>query len=141
MQAAQAAAGFGAELVDEDLAGALVGGQRLAGLAVVIEREHEQPVPPLAQRMSRGQLPQLGDDLGVTAQVQVGVDADLQRLQPQLGQGRAIPRGQQVGIHVGQRLASPQRQRLARHGGGVRPGRVPGRDPGGVQPRPEPGHV
>ena len=93
-------------------------------------------------RMGAGQLAQLGDQAGVPAQPQVGVDARLEGGQPQLGQPRHLVAGQRGRGHVGQRLAAPQRQRLgqqARRRGPVAPlGRRPGlvaqaAEPVGVQ--------
>lgn len=71
MQLAQPGSRFGAEFADEDLAGMLVDGQRLGLAAVGIEGEHQRGVQVLAQWMDVGQLPQLGGDIGVAAQVQV----------------------------------------------------------------------
>jgi len=52
---------------------------------------------------------------GVTAEREVGVDADLQRLQAQLLQSRDVGRGEGVEGEVRQRRAAPQRERLPEH--------------------------
>lgn len=96
----------------------LVGGEGLGLAAVAVQGEHQHAVQPLAQRIGPGQLAQLGDYLGVASQVQVGVNAGLQRLQPDLCESRDIAYRQQPGLHVSQRIAPPQRQPRACLGSG-----------------------
>ena len=59
----------------------------------------------LPQRISRYQRLQLPDHLAVPAEVQVGLDARLQGLQPQIRQPRHLSHGQELRRHIGQRLA------------------------------------
>ena len=56
------------------LPGLPVGGQRRGLLSGPVQRQHQQLVHPLPQRLGGRQRGELGDHLAVTAQVQVGVD-------------------------------------------------------------------
>ena len=58
---------------------------------------------------------QLGHQLTVPAQPQVGLEAILHRDQPQLGQPVGLGRGDVAGSELLERLAPPQPQRLAQH--------------------------
>ena len=69
-----------------------VGLQRLRLAAAAIQRQHQLPVQALAPRMLARQPPQLGDQLGVAPGGQVGLDAHLERGQPQLLQPRDLGR-------------------------------------------------
>ena len=100
MQLAQSGSRLGTKLLDEDAAGMPVGGKRLSLAAVTVEGEHQQGVQMLPQRVGAGQVPQLGDHLGTAAQVQVGVYAGFQCLQPHLCQPGGLPLRQHRGIHV-----------------------------------------
>jgi hypothetical protein len=138
---AQPGTRFGAEFLDQHDAGLLVRRQRLGLAAVPVQGQHELAVKALAQAMSRGQLSQFGDHLRVAAQVQIGVDASFQRLQPDFGQARDLPQRQRLRSHISQRLAPPQRQRRTRLVRRDLPGVVPGCCPRRVRVRPEPGHI
>ena len=82
----QLGSGLGAEFLDQDPASALIGGKRLGLAAAPVERQHQQGMQMLAQRVGRDEALKFGDHLGLAAQVHVGVDACLQGLQPHLGQ-------------------------------------------------------
>jgi hypothetical protein len=141
VQPLQLRAGLRAQLVDQDVAGGLVSGQRRAALAVPVQRGHQQPVQPLPQRLRRGQLGQLGQDGRGPAELQVSINAGLQRLQPQLREPGSLAGVQRLAAHPGQRLAAPQRQaggQLPRRG---RPLPFPGGGPPRGQGRLEPGDV
>ncbi len=141
LQRAQLRAGLGAQLVDQHVPDRLVGRQRGGLLAVPVQGQHQQAVQPLAKGLLAGQLAQLGDHLARPAQVQVRVDACLQRLQPQLGQPGPLAGGERVRGHPGQRLAPPQRQRRVQLRSRVRPAARPGGGLPGRHARREPGHV
>ncbi len=110
VQFAQLRARFRTQLIDQHPASALIGGERLALTAIAVQREHQQGVQPLTQRMLYGKLFQLDDDLVMPAQVQVRIDPRLDGLQPHLCQPGLLPQRQELRRDVGQRLASPQRQ-------------------------------
>ena len=61
----------------------------------------------LAERVGTRQAVQLGDHLGVAAQVQVSVDAQFRGLQPHLGQPGDLAQRQRVGFHIRERLCAP----------------------------------
>jgi hypothetical protein len=104
---ADAGPGFDAEFIDEHLAGALIGGERFGLPSVTVEGEHELGVQAFPERITGDQAPQLGDHVGMTPQVQVGVDACFQCLQPHLGQTGDLPVRQQLRTDIGQRIAPP----------------------------------
>ena len=58
--------------------------KRLGFAPAAIQGEHPRRAQALAQRMLGRQRLELGDQRGVTAEREIGVDADLQRLQAQL---------------------------------------------------------
>ena len=82
--------------------------------------------------MGRGQALELGDDVGMAAQVQVRFDPGFQRLQPHLGEPWHLPERQQVRRHIRQRLAPPQRERRPRLPGRLLPRPGPCRRPRGI---------
>jgi hypothetical protein len=142
VQVPQPGPGLDAELGDQHIAGALVGGQRLALPPAPVQGQHQLPVQALAQRMAGGQLPQLGNQLLVMAPAQLTLDPPVQRLHMQLFQVRQPLIAQQLGGHVRQRRAAPQSQRLRRGPRRLRPparasrrARVPGQrlEPGRIQ--------
>ena len=100
MQLAQSSSRLGTKLLDEHAAGMLVGSKRLGLAAVTVEGEHQQAMQVLAQRVGAGQMPQLGDHVGVTAQMQVGVHACFQCLQTHLRQARGLKLRQHHGVHI-----------------------------------------
>ncbi len=75
----------------------------------------------LLQRVRRDQLAQLGHHFAMPAQLQVGVDAGGQRLQPLVHDRRHLAVSEQQRRHVGERLAAPQPERLAELVGRFRP--------------------
>lgn len=58
--------------------------QRLGLAIAAVQREHQLGSQPLTKGPIRDQALQLGDRLRVSAQLEVGVDELLDRLQPQL---------------------------------------------------------
>ena len=132
MHVPQSGPGFGAEFLDEHLAGALIGGERFGLPSVAVEGEHELGVQTFPERITGDQAPQLGDHVRVTPQVQVGVDACFQCLQPHLGQTRDLPVRQQLRTDIGQRIAPPQRDGRARLVGRVPPPSLPRGRPRGA---------
>ena len=67
------------ELLDERLAGIAVRGERVGLASGAVEREHELPAWPLAQRLRLDERLELGDELGVACEREVGVDPLLER--------------------------------------------------------------
>ena len=73
-----------------------------------------QPPRALAERVRLGQLARLGDDLGVPAAGEIGLDAPLEREYAQLLEPRPRPARRRLLGEVGERRAAPERERLAR---------------------------
>ena len=125
LQPLEADAGLDPELVDQDLAGRPVGGQGVGLAARPVQGEHQLAVEVLAQRVQPDQRLQLGHQLVVAAEGQLGLDpglggGDLELLDPDQLRPGDVGRGG----HVGQGRAAPQGERLAQQVG--RPGRVAG---------------
>ena len=114
VQPPQLGARLDADLLDERRARVAVGGERLRLAAVAVQREHPLGVQVLAQRMLGDQRVELADHLGVPAGREVGVDGRLRRAQPQLVEAADLGGGERLVGDVLERVAVPQRERLAR---------------------------
>ena len=113
LQATELDARLHPDLLDQHGARLAVGVQRLGLAAGAIERQHALRVQPLVQRMRADQRLELADHLVVAAFCQVGVDRLLGRAHAQLVQPSDLGGGERLVGHVGERLAVPQRERLA----------------------------
>ncbi len=101
------------ELVDEGPARVLVGVQGLRLPARPVQRRHQIPPQPFAERVLGDQRLQLPDQLVMAPECEVGVDPELDCCQPDLlepGDGRL---GEALVGEVRERRAPPQRQRVA----------------------------
>ncbi len=101
-----------AQLVHQHAAALLVRGERLGRAARAVQRHHLLLAQTFVQRMFAHPLVQVGDDLDVPPQVQLGLgalDPRGQALLLQLGHDTAQQPG---GGEIGQRGAAPQRERL-----------------------------
>jgi HEAT repeat protein len=90
----------------------LVGVQRLAAAADLAQDGDELAVEPLVQRVGDDQRAQLGHELAVPAQLQIGLQAQLQRPHPHFLQVGDVRPEQPADGDVGQGGTAPQRQRL-----------------------------
>ena len=114
MRGLELGARHGAERVVQRGADALVDGQRVGLPAGGVQHADLQPRHALVERVVGGQALELGDELAGRDAGQVGLDAVDGRgqahvLEPSGRGGRERARAR----HVGQRRATPQRQRLA----------------------------
>ena len=103
-----------AELLDVDSARVLVGVQGLRLPAGPVQRRHQIPPRPFAERVLGDERLELSDQVGVATQVEVGLDPKLQCGQPDLlepGDGRL---GELLVGDVRERRAPPQRERVAK---------------------------
>ena len=120
LELAERRAGLETELVVQHPPRLLVRLERLGLAAAAVEREDQLAAQPLAQRVLRDEHEQLGHELAVAAAVEIGLEPVLERRQPQLLE-RGRLRARERRVHVGERLAAPQRVRLAQqpraHGG------------------------
>ena len=78
-----------------------------------IEGEHQLGARALPQRLLRDEPLELGDDACVLAQLQLGVDALLERMQTQLGQPARGRLCERLLVKLGERRAAPELERLA----------------------------
>ena len=92
--------------------------QRLRMPAAAVEREHQLPLQPLPERMAADEGVELGDELRVTAERQLGVDALLQARQVLLDEPRLLQPSERL-VELGERRAAPQRERTPQRGGGI----------------------
>ena len=92
-------------------AGRGVGLQRVGLPARAVEREQQLGAEALAERVLGHELLELGHEHGVAAERELRVDAQLDRLQPQLAEMGGCG-GDRLAGEVGERLAAPERERL-----------------------------
>ncbi len=112
MERSELAAGLDPELVDEGTAAVLEDGERVRLAAGAVEREHELPTKPFAQRVLGDELLESAAEPRVLAEGQAGLDSILLRhealfLEPADGRLRERFVGE-----VGQRRTAPQCERL-----------------------------
>ena len=114
------------ELLVEQAAAGLVGVERLGLPPAAVEGQHQLPAEALAERVLADESLELGDELGMTAQLEVGVDALLES-----GEALLLEAGTLVtrerGVELGQRGAAPQGQRVPEQPGRLGRRRGPGR--------------
>ena len=118
LEPAQVLAGLEPELLVEQPAAGLVDGERVRLAPAAVQGEHQLAAQPLAERMSADEPLQLRDELGLPAELEVGVDALLERGEPLLLEARAL--GAREGcVELGERWAAPERERLPEHISGL----------------------
>ena len=138
------APGRDAELVGEQRAHALVGGQRVGLAAGGGERRDQLRREPLVQRVLGAQRLELGDEPVAVAEREVGLDAVGERREPQIVQPRPRPprrSGSRRGRRAPARATAPapragaRRPGRGRRGRGRRCRRRPGARSAGRRPR------
>jgi len=114
------APGLDAHLLDEQPPRVAERRERLGLTPAAVEGEHPLAAQVLAQRVAGDERLELGHEVGVTAEREIGVDAPLERHGALLLE--ACDLGLRKGLvrDVGQRRASPQGERLAQEAGRVR---------------------
>ena len=105
--------GLDPELLDERPPRIVVGGERLGLAAAPVEREHQVRAQPLAQRVRADERLDLGHELGVRAQLEVGGDPLLEHAEAQILEPVDLGLRERLQLHVGQRRPAPERERLA----------------------------
>ena len=118
MQPLELGRGIGPELVGKHLARALERRQRLGLAARAIQREHQVGPHPFAERVPRRERLELGDDGGVPAHRDLGRDPMFGRRQAQLLQPRGLAPKRGLLRHVGERVRTPERERVGEGRGG-----------------------
>ena len=92
----QLGAGLEAQLVDEQVAGALVGTQRVGLPSPAVESEDQLGVEPLAKRVAADEIAEGGDGLGMVTRVEPGVGEALVGGEDQLAEARGGRPGEPV---------------------------------------------
>ena len=127
LELAQLVAGLDAELLHQLPARLPVDGESVRLAAALVEGLHQQRLRPLAQRVRRHQSLQLGDQLGVEAGGEVGLDPLLEGGDAELVQAHRLGVRERLVREIGEGRAAyeleclPQQLRLAAGlGGGTR---------------------
>ncbi len=117
-------AGVDAELLEERLAGGSVGGERVCLAPRAVEREHQLRAGPLAHGLRGDERFELGDELGMTTEREIGLDPLLEHGGSQVLEPRDLGLGERFVQEVRERRPLPERERVAKCT--LAGGRVPG---------------
>src|SRR5262249_21256922 len=98
------------ELLVQQPARVLIGRERLRLPFRAVESEHELATKPLAKRMRLDQSLELGDELVVTPERQIGLDPLFDRRDPGLLEARDLGLSERVECEVCERGSAPERQ-------------------------------
>ena len=108
LEQSQLVAGLDPLLLHQDPPDPAVRGQGLGLATTPVQGDHELGPEPLAVRVLGHQPLELGDDLGVAPQRQVGVDPQFERLESELVEPPALGGGEWLVGEIRQCLAPPQ---------------------------------
>ena len=108
--------GLESPLLDERMPRRLVGVERLLLPPRPEVRKHQETAEPLAIRVLRGQPGGVGNHVVVPAELDLGLDAILERRQPELVEPRDLPLEEALVREVGEWRSAPERQRVAEGG-------------------------
>jgi hypothetical protein len=101
------------QVLGQPLVALAVDGERLGLPVAPVQRQHELSAEPLPQRVIRDERLELTHDLGVAAELEVGVDPRLDRGHAQLLEPGDLRLRERLVREVRQRPAAPQRQGVA----------------------------
>ena len=113
LEALQLGARLDPELLDEDAARVLVGGERLRLPARAIESEHQLPPEALAKRVPGDEDLELADQIAGLPAREVEVDPRLEGHEAKLFEPGDLALRKRLVAEVDERGAAPQRERLA----------------------------
>ena len=113
-------AGIEPELLGERVSRRAIRSERVGLTARAIEREHELGAGPLSQRLRGDEGLELGHELGVAAEREVGVDTLLDRGQAQLLETGDVGLGERLVGEIRKRGPAPEGERLAQRSLGSR---------------------
>ena len=99
-----------AQLVDEQTPRLPIDLERLRLPSGAVERQHELRAKPLAERMLADERLELCDELSVAPECEVGVDAPLERDEPEFLETEDLSLGERLVRDVGERRAAPERE-------------------------------
>ena len=91
--------------------------QRVRLAAGAVEREHQLAAQPLPQRVLVDERLELGDELAGAAQLEIGVDPFLERVEAKLLETADLVLRERLEGEVGERRSPPDRQRFAEEPG------------------------
>ena len=97
-----------AQFPDEQVAGLLVGGERVGLAAGPVEREHELSAKALAVRMAGDESFELGDEVAAVPELELGIDSLLDGLQALLLEPWNLCLRERFEAEVGERLTLPE---------------------------------
>src|SRR5262249_22727131 len=109
----QARVRFNAKFLHQHATGRVINGQRLRLPPAPVQRDHQQLIAALPERMGGDQRTELADDVRVTAERDIRRYPVLDSACPQLLQARDLRLREVLVADLGQRLTAPQRERLA----------------------------
>jgi hypothetical protein len=95
------------QLLDQQVACGAVGGERVGLPSGAVEREHQHRVEALAQRFGGDERLELCDHVVVPAVVEVMLDRELERCQPQLLEPADLGGRERLIRDIIERLAAP----------------------------------
>ena len=84
------------------------------------EREHQETAEALAVGVLRGERGSIGDHVVLAPELDLGLDAVLERREPELVQPRDLCLEEALEAEVGERRAAPEPERVAEPGGALR---------------------
>jgi hypothetical protein len=117
LQGAELGAGLDAQLLHEGNACSPTGLERLGLAPGSVERQHELAADALAERIGTGERLQLAHQLGMVTERVVGIDAVLQRRQPDFVQACDLPTREGLVFQIGKGRPAREGERLAQQPG------------------------
>ena len=123
LQGLQLGARLDPELVHEPAPRRAVGLERVGLAAAAVERDEQLALEPLPERVRGDQRLELGQDVLVAAEREVGLDPILERGEPQVLEPPDLVLRERLVREVGERRAAPERERA--RGGDRKPRRAP----------------
>src|SRR5581483_6086660 len=112
LETLEGGAGIDPELIDEPCAGVLEGLKRVCLPSGAIQREHQLSAHSLPERVIDDEALELGDDLRVSAELELGFDLLLDHRESELFEPQSLSACKLLVAKVGQRLAAEEGERL-----------------------------
>ena len=116
-QLAQRGPRFHPQLLDQRRAGGLKNARGVPLASAAVQGDHQLNGERLVQRVLGQHSLQLGHHLSVSAERKLGVEAGLERDEPQLLESGGLGAGERLEHKIGKRRAAPQAERLPQRRG------------------------
>src|SRR6476659_1504301 len=113
LELVQSRAWLDAKLIDEQPPGLAIDLERLCLATRAVERAHEDGPQALAEWVLTDERLDFSDELGVTAEREVRLEAPLERLEAELFEPGNLGKRERLVGEVGQRRSSPEAQSFA----------------------------